>query len=108
MNKGIILGFRGSWSSGIATLLIKDSKGKIKEIPCENTATVRALDACYGNVISAGRTANQIPFIGKIIFYEYDDLSLLLGRLIPACDLCGENPAIEVIDDKYVCENCLE
>jgi len=107
MNKGIIINFRGSWSSGIAELIIKDEKGKVKEIPCENTSTVRALDACYGGVISVGRTANQKPFIGKKIFYEYGDFGLL-GRFVPACDFCGENPATDIIDNKYICEKCLD
>jgi hypothetical protein len=107
MNKGTILEFRGSWSSGIATLVIKDEKNKVKEIPCENTSTVRALDACYGGVIQSGRTASQKPFVGKKIFYEYDDMGLILGRFVPACDFCGKNPAAEVIDSKYVCDECM-
>jgi hypothetical protein len=107
MDKGTILGFRGSWSSGIAALLIKDSKGKIKEIPCENTATVRALDACYGDVIQSGRTASEKPFVGKKIFYEYDDMGLLLGRFVPACEFCGENPSDDIIDGKYICDECM-
>ena len=108
MDKGTILEFRGSWLSGIATLIIKDSKGKTKEIPCENTATVRALDACYGGVIQSGRTASEKSFVGKKIFYEYDDMGLLLGRFVPACDVCGKNPSSDVVDNQYVCEKCMQ
>ncbi len=108
MNKGIIVGFKGSWSSGIATLVIKDSKGRVKDIPCENTTTVRALDACYGGVIQSGRTASEKPFVGKRIFYEYDDMGLMLGSFVPACDSCGKNPATEIIDSEYICRHCLE
>jgi len=107
MDKGTILEFKGSWLSGIATLIIKDTKGKVKEIPCENTATVRALDACYGSVIQSGRTASQKPFVGKKIFYEYDEMGLVLGRFVPACDFCGKNPAVDAIDGKYICEKCI-
>jgi len=106
MNKGIILGFRGSWSSGIASLILKDESGKTIEIPCENTATVRALDACYGGVIKSGRTVNEKSFIGKKIFYEYDDLGLMLGGFVPVCDLCEENPADDIIDGHYLCSEC--
>jgi len=108
MNKGTIVGFRGSWSSGIAELMIKDGKGRIKAIPCENTTTVRALDACYGGVIQSGRTASEKPFVGKKIFYEYDDMGLLLGRFVPACDVCGKNPSSDVVDHQYVCEKCMQ
>ena len=107
MNKGTILGFRGSWSSGIATLVVEDSKGKTREIPCENTATVRALDACYGGVIQSGRTASQEPFVGKKIFYEYDDMGLLLGAFVPACDFCEKNPATDIVDGRYICNECM-
>ncbi|MGB3479898.1 MAG: hypothetical protein WBB67_12150 [bacterium] len=107
MNRGTILEFMGSWSSGIAILIIKDSKGKTKKIPCENTATVRALDACYGGVMQSGRTASEQPFVGKRIFYEYDDMGLLLGRFVPACDFCGKNPANDIIDGKYICNECM-
>ena len=107
MKKGTIIGFRGSWSSGIAQLLIKNAKGKVEAIPCENTATVRALDACYGGVIQSGMTADQSPFIGKKIFYEYNDMGLMLGSFAPVCDYCGRNPAIDVVDGKYVCNACM-
>jgi hypothetical protein len=106
MNKGIIVGFRGSWSSGIAELVIRDEKGSVKAIPCENTSTVRALEACYGGVIGTGRTANQKPFVGKKIFYEYGEWGLL-GVFIPACDFCGDNPAVDALDGEYICEKCV-
>lgn len=107
MNKGTIIGFQGSLFSGIASLIIKDEKAKVKEIPCENTATVRALDACYGGVIGPGRTAHQRPFVGKKIFYQYGDLGLL-DRFVPVCDLCDDNPAVEALDGKYICKECIE
>ncbi len=31
----------------------------------------------------------------------------LLGRFVPACDFCGKNPAIDIIDGNYICEECL-
>ena len=108
MNQGIILGLRGSWSSGIAQLIIKDENGHVKEIPCVNTATVCALDDCYGGVIQSGRTARQDSFVGKKIFYEYDEMGLMLGKFVPVCDTCHENPATEIVEGKYICETCLE
>jgi hypothetical protein len=108
MKRGTILGFRGSWSSGIAALIIKNEKEKVIEIPCENTATARALDACYGGVIQAGRTVSEKPFMGKKIFYEYDDMGLILGRFTPACDFCGNDPAVDVVEGQYVCMGCLD
>ncbi len=108
MNKGTIVGFRGSWSSGIAQLMVKDSKGKVKAIPCENTTTVRALDACYGGVIQSDRIANEKPFVGKRIFYEYDEMGLMLGGFAPVCDSCGKKPAVDVFENKYICKQCQE
>ena len=107
MNKGIITGFQGSFFSGIAALIVKDENGIIREVPCENAATVRALDACYGGVIGPGHTVVQRSFVGKKIFYECSDWGTL-GRFVPACDMCCENPAIDALDGKYVCEKCIQ
>jgi len=80
MEKGKILGFSGSWGSGIATLTVKNLKtGKVENIPTDNAPTVRALESAYGNIISAGRTANINKIKGKVIFYDYTDWGSLAG-----------------------------
>lgn len=107
MNKGIIIGFQGSFFSGIATLIIQEENGIIKEVPCENTATVRALDASYGGVIGPEHTVIQSSFVGKKIFYECSNWGTL-GWFIPACDSCCEKPAIDALDGKYICKECIQ
>jgi hypothetical protein len=76
---GAILDFRGSWGSGIASLHIKsDADGKSRAVLCENGPTVRALDACFGNVIT-GHSVNVNALKGKRISFETDDLGLMVG-----------------------------
>lgn len=81
--KGTILGFYGSWGSGIATLSIKTETGEHKNIPCENAPTVRALDAMFGNVIDSGHTLNIDAIKDKKIEYKMDDMGLMLGWIAP-------------------------
>ena len=84
MNKGIIKNFRGSWGSGIAILEIEDCKTKeIIEVPCENACTVRALDACFGDVITNGHTADGEGYKNKKIEWDWDELGLILGGFSP-------------------------
>jgi len=84
MNKGTIVQFRGSWGSGIGFLDIKDSEtGEVQSIPCENSPTVRALEACFGNVITEGHTANGRGYIGKEIYWDYDELGMILEGFTP-------------------------
>lgn len=72
--KGTIVGFRGSRGSGLGSLVLED-----RIIPCENAPTVRALDACFGGVITPGHTADSNPLRGKEIVYSVDDLGLLMA-----------------------------
>ena len=65
IEKGTILGFSGSWGSGIGYLEIKRSDGIIDNVPCDNAPTDRALDAAYGDVITAEHTVNQEAIKGK-------------------------------------------
>lgn len=78
MQRGTITGFRGSWGSGLGYLLIDDVA-----VPCDNAPTVRALDACFGDVIAEGHTVNQEAIIGKEIYYSMDDMGLVLGGFTP-------------------------
>ena len=78
VRRGTITGFRGSWMSGIGYLLV-DGVG----VACENAPTVRALDACFGDVIAEGHTVSQEAIIGKEIYYSMDDMGLVLGGFTP-------------------------
>ena len=49
MDRGTIDGFSGSWDSGLGYLVIDG-----QPVPCDNAATVRALEACFGGVITPG------------------------------------------------------
>jgi len=62
---GVIDGFSGSWGSGLGYLVIEG-----QPIPCDNSATVRALEACFGDVISPGHMVNQESITGREIRYS--------------------------------------
>lgn len=84
MRKGIIRNFLGSWDSGLGILLIEDCKThQIERVPCDNGETVRALDACFGNVITAGHTADGEGYKNKTIKWCYDEMGLVLGGFSP-------------------------
>ena len=76
---GTIQDFRGSWSSGLAELVIDG-----QAIPCDNAATVRALDALFGDVIGPGQTVRLQAIRGKRVAYRLDDQGLVLEALAPA------------------------
>lgn len=79
MQKGTILDFTGSWSSGVAMLTIKIDDGTELSIPCENSQTVRALDACFGGVIVPGHSVGVDAIRGKEIYFSLDDFGMLKG-----------------------------
>ena len=81
--KGTILGFSGSWGSGIATLSVKTESGEHVNIPCDNGPTVRALAAMFNDVIAPGHSVNVYAIKGKKIKYEMDDMGLVLGWIAP-------------------------
>ena len=86
MRRGTITGFSGHWLSGIGYLLV-DGVG----VPCENAPTVRALDACFGDVIAEGHTVSQETIVGKEIYYSMDDLGLVLGGFTPVDELVWDD-----------------
>ena len=92
-NHGIIRGFSGTWMSGMGYLHIEDmDTGVIEPVPCENGATVRALQACFGDVIGdAHDVDNKGGHIGQEIYWDYDDMGLMLGGFTPAYDWDLEN-----------------
>jgi hypothetical protein len=72
MNQGIIDSFGGSYGSGLATLVING-----QPVMCENTGTVRALDACFGDVITDAHSVDEKPFVGQRIVFEVDNVGIL-------------------------------
>lgn len=79
--KGTIERFVGSWGSGLGYLVIDGVS-----VPCENGPTVRALDACFGDVITFGHSVNQEAIKGKEIYWSYDEFGLILGGFTPVED----------------------
>ena len=72
MYRGTIDGFSGSWASGLGYLLIDG-----QPVPCDNAATVRALDACFGSVIEPGHTVSQDSIVGREIRYSVSPWGVL-------------------------------
>ena len=81
VHRGKIAGFSGTWNSGIGYLVVG---GTI--VPCENTSTIRALDACFGNFITDGRSVNNKAIYGKDIVYFLDEMGLILEAFTPTED----------------------
>ena len=85
--KGKLIQFRGSWGSGLATLEIEDSEtGAHELIPCDNGATVRALESAFGDVITEGHTANGDGYRDQEVYWSYDELGLVLEGFTPVKD----------------------
>lgn len=78
---GTIVGFRGSWGSGIGFLLLEDEEGNPVSVPCENAATVRCLEAAYGDIITEGHSVdNEALAAGRhLIAYSTDFAGVLDG-----------------------------
>lgn len=87
IRKGVLRGFRGSWGSGIATLLIEDSRtGAVESVPCENAPTARALNAAFGNCIGDGHTVDDAGFVGNTVYWQYDSMGMMLAGFVPECE----------------------
>ena len=87
LRKGRLIQFRGSWGSGLGILEIEDSEtGERERVPCDNGATVRALEAAFGNVITDGHTANGGGYKGREVYWSYDELGLVLEGFTPVKD----------------------
>ena len=87
IRKGKLVQFRGSWGSGLGSLEIEDSEtGVHKHVPCDNGATVRVLEAAFGNVITDGHSANGDGYKGQEVYWSYDELGLVLEGFTPVED----------------------
>ena len=74
--EGTIVGFRASQDSGIAHLVVDGV-----HVPCDNVATVKCLDACFGNFIVDGHACDANAIIGKRIRYTLDEIGVLKGMI---------------------------
>jgi len=84
IRKGKLVQFRGSWGSGLGTLEIEDSEtGECEPVPCDNGATVRALEAAFGNVITPVHTANGGGYKGREVYWSLDEFGLVLAGFTP-------------------------
>lgn len=80
IRKGEIIGFQGSWMSGLGTLIVKNlDTGRVENISCENAPTVRAFENAFGDIIQAGHTADFSKIKGKRIFYSVGDFGIFEG-----------------------------
>jgi hypothetical protein len=79
IRKGTIMGFSGSWGSGLGYLTIKTDKGSVINVAVENAPTVRSLEDAFGNVIAEGHTVNEKAIKGKEIFYSVADWGVMEG-----------------------------
>ncbi len=87
IRKGKIKDFIGSWSSGLGFIVIQDCEtGEIEQVPCDNGPTVRALENCFGNVITPNHTAKGNGYRDKEIFWSVGELGLVLGGFTPVED----------------------
>jgi len=87
IRKGKLIQFHGSWGSGLGTLEIEDSEtGECELVPCDNGATVRALEAAFGNVITPAHTANGDGYKGREVYWSLDEFGLVLEGFTPVED----------------------
>ena len=87
IRKGKLIQFRGSWGSGLAILEIEDSETSAHElVPCDNGATVRALESAFGDVITEGHTANGDGYKGREVYWSLDEFGLVLEGFTPVAD----------------------
>lgn len=82
IHRAKIIELRGSWSSGLATLVVEDENGQRTGVACENGPTVRALDSAFGCIVP-GHCISQENIKGQEIYYTYDELGICLGGFSP-------------------------
>ena len=91
IKKGKLIQFRGSWGSGLGYLEIEDSEtGEHEYVPCDNGATVRALESAFGDVITPEHTANGNGYKGQEVYWSYDEFGLVLAAFTPIEDASPE------------------
>ena len=100
--KARIIGFYGRPLSGIGYLTVVDAAGVESHIPCENLATVRALESAFGNVVEFGYTVNpKGGHVGQEVYISFDDTGTILSTFVPVSILTDEQIArIEAYNSK--------
>ena len=84
IRKGRLIQFCGSWGSGLGVLEIEDSETGVPEhVHCDNGATIRALEAAFGDVITEGHTANGNGYKGREVYWSYDEFGFVLEGFTP-------------------------
>jgi hypothetical protein len=78
----VIKGASGSWGSGLATLEFKNGGS----VHSDNGPLFRALESAFGQVVTAGHTANGKGHVGKHIIWWHDDMGLTMGGFVPLAD----------------------
>ena len=90
-----INGLHGSWGSGLATLCFQDGSS----VYCDNGATVRAMDAAFGDVIAEGHCINSEALAGKEIIVILDDMGMnMLEGFCPVDDWDGPEVPLEGVE----------
>jgi len=80
LEQGTILGFSGSWGSGMGFLKVKMKNGQVRSIPCDNAQTVRSLEDAFGDTIGEGHTVKKKGgYVGKKISFEMTDWGTMAG-----------------------------
>ena len=81
ISKGTIISFAGTYTSGIAYLVIEEERQGRVSVPCENAPTARALHHCFKDVIAPGHTVDNVNggHVGAEIYYSVDGLGMLEG-----------------------------
>lgn len=100
IRKGKLKDFRGSWNSGLGMVVIEDSEtGIVEEVPCDNGATVRALESCFGNVIGEAhcvKSNEEVGFYDREVYWSKDDTDIILAGFTPIEEASEELEALYV------------
>ncbi len=81
--EGTIRGFRGSWHSGLASLIVATDDGDVFSLPCDNAPTVRCLDTIRPGFLAPGHTVRVERIVGLRARFHLDDLGLMLAAIEP-------------------------
>lgn len=96
--RGVIEDVRGSWGSGLATLVLKDPDGNMKEVYADNGPLIRSLDSAFGEVIQEGHTFSVGAVRGQELVYAMDDMGLCRAGFVPLADWDGDEVPAEGLE----------
>ena len=91
VRKGFLVQFHGSYGSGLGFMTIRDSEtGSQDSVPCDNGATVRALEGCFGDVITPGHTASGAGYKEQEVYWSLDEMGMMLQAFTPVDEASDE------------------